>query len=81
MQMTPIVAAVPNDVPISTDTKQLSKNTVKIKADGTINFEELYIIIGIVPAPRHTAVMIPISKNTSKIFFTVRIPSSDIWII
>lgn len=40
MQITPIVAAVPNAVPVSIDTRQQSKNVMRIKASGIINFVE-----------------------------------------
>ena len=33
---------------------------------------------GIVPAPRHSAVNIPINKNVNRIFFTVLIPDKEV---
>lgn len=38
MQMTPIVAAVPNEVPMSTDSMQFSKKVSSKNALGRINY-------------------------------------------
>ena len=37
MQITPMVAAVPNAVPVRTDTRQFKRNAIKIITDGFIS--------------------------------------------
>lgn len=79
MQITPRVAAAPKDVPVRNETRQHSRKVIRIKTDGIIILDEWYMINGMVPQSRHTAVNIPISTNVIKMFFTVFIPVHDIF--
>ena len=78
MQITPIVAAVPNAVPVRNEIRQFNRNAIKIMTAGFISPAQYDTIAGIVPAARQSAVSIPMSKNVIKIFFAVLIPFQDI---
>ena len=74
-QMTPMVAAVPKEVPVRTDTRQLSRKAIITNRAGWMSRAEKQTITGMVPACRHRAVSIPMSTKVMRMFFTVRMPS------
>ena len=78
MVITPIVAPVPNEVPVSTEIRQFNRNAISRNTDGSIRSAAQQTMTGIVPAPRQRAVIKPIRPKIIRIFFTVRTPSSDI---
>ena len=75
-QITPMVAAVPKDVPVSTESRQLSRNTMTRKHHGRMNPTAQQTIMGMVPAARQRAVSIPMSRKIVKILRTERTPPS-----
>ena len=79
MHIVPIVADVPNAVPVRNETKQLSKNESTTKKLGCIIFTEWQTMAGIVPEARQRAVIRPISKKLIRIFRTEATPSADIF--
>lgn len=78
MQMTPMVAAVPNAVPVSTETIQFKRNVMRMKTDGRTNPAAMQIITGMVPEALQSAVIIPIRRKMIRIFRTLRTPEKDI---
>ena len=74
MQMTPMVAAVPNEVPVSTESAQFNRNETSRITSGRKSFAAWQMINGIVPQARHRAVIIPIRTNTIRMFLAVRMP-------
>jgi len=77
IQMTPTVATVPKADPVSTETKQLIRKTTSIKIDGIKNEVDSSIIIGMVPAARQIAVIMPIRTKISNIPLTCLMPSYE----
>ena len=77
-QITPIVAAVPKEVPVNMDIPLFSRKTIRRKTDGRISFAARQTIEGIVPDALQRAVIIPISRKINRIFPTVFIPLSAI---
>ena len=75
MVMTPMVAAVPKEVPVRTERMQLSKKASSRKAPGRISPDSRHTISGIVPAAHHRAVSIPMSRKVHRIVVTGRMPS------
>lgn len=47
-QMTPMVAAVPKEVPVSTDTRQFRRNVMRIRMDGRISTDAQQTMTGVV---------------------------------
>lgn len=78
MQMTPIVADEPNDVPIRNETPQQSRNTISTKTEGFMSLTAEQMMNGIVPLARHEAVSTPTIRNTIRMFLAVLIPSKII---
>mgnify|MGYP007066589739 CR=1 FL=1 len=78
IQTTPMVAAVPKDVPVSTETAQFNKKLSSKKPEGWISPAETAMISGMVPAPLHRAVRIPIRRKINRIRITVPRPDQDI---
>ena len=76
-QITPIVAVLPNEVPVSTEIRQHIRNVTRRIADGEQKRDASQTSRAIVPLPRQIAVIIPIRRNVIKMFFTVRIPPSE----
>ena len=79
IQITPIVAPVPKEVPVRIDTIQLRRNAITRNADGDTSFDDQHTITAIVPDARHSAVIKPISPKIISIFRTVLTPDSDIF--
>jgi hypothetical protein len=77
IQITPTVAAVPKDVPVSMETRQFKRNTMSIKIEGLMNVVDSSIIIGIVPAARQIAVIMPMRKKISRMPITCLLPSYE----
>ena len=50
LHMTPMVAAVPKDVPVSTEIRQFSKNAMSRKTAGRMARAAKHTMTGIVPA-------------------------------
>ena len=67
IQMTPIVAPVPNAVPVSTETSAQSQNVAKTMSAGETKDEPYATMAGIVPAARQNAVIMPMSTNVVRI--------------
>ncbi len=65
IQIAPIVAAVPKDVPIRKDTKQFNKKARRIKIEGVISCTQYTTMVGIVPADLHRPVSTPINIMVS----------------
>lgn len=78
-QMTPIVAAVPKEVPVRTEITQLSRKVISRKIEGRIRSAAWQTIKGTVPAARQSAVITPISRKVNRIFQTVATPSQVIF--
>ena len=79
MQMTPIVAAEPKDVPIRNETPQQRRNVISTKTLGFMSFTADEMMNGIVPLALHDAVSIPTMRKTIRTFFAVLTPSKIIF--
>jgi hypothetical protein len=73
-QITPIVAEVPNDVPVRTESPLLRRKVIRRKMDGLIRVEALETIKGMVPEALQSAVITPIRIKVINILLTVLIP-------
>jgi hypothetical protein len=73
-QITPIVAEVPKDVPVRTESPLLRRKVIRRKTDGLIRVEALETIKGIVPEALQRAVITPIRIKVINILLTVLIP-------
>ena len=73
-QMVPIVAAVPNAVPVSIETPQFSKNVISSRISGRMRSTAQQMMNGSVPHARQNAVRIPISGKTSSTLADVFTP-------
>ena len=73
-QITPIVAEVPKDVPVRTESPLLRRKVIRRKTDGRIRVEALETMKGMVPEALQRAVITPIRIKVIKILLTVLIP-------
>lgn len=78
MQITPIVAEEPNDVPMRNETPQHKRNVISTKMFGFMSFAADEMMNGIVPLARHDAVSIPTIRKTIRTFLAVLTPSKII---
>ena len=78
IQIEPIVAAVPNAVPVRNERAQLSRKAITGKICGTIRLLEYETMAGIVPLCLHKAVRIPMSIKVMSTFLAVFMPFTDI---
>ena len=78
IEITPMVATVPKDVPVRTESSVFAKKMRTRKNSGRMRSDTKITISGIVPAARQLAVSIPIKRNVMRMPLTVRTPSSDI---
>lgn len=74
MQITPMVAAVPKDVPVRADTRAHSRNDARRTALPSHYCEAWYTIYGIVPLMRQAAVSMPTRDRVMRTFFVVLMP-------
>ena len=74
MQMTPIVAPVPNAVPVSTDMSAQRRNVASTITEGDTSAAPYATMAGIVPPARQNAVMQPMSTNVTRIGKIVWMP-------
>ena len=77
LQMTPMVAAVPKDVPVSTEIRQFSKNAMSRNTAGRMARAAKHTMTGIVPAWRHRAVSMPMKTNVSSTSLAVLMPETE----
>ena len=75
MQITPMVLAVPNEVPVRKDIMEHRRNVHSTKNLGSINPMAWYRIKGMVPQVRQMDVREPISTKMIRIFLTFPMPS------
>ena len=73
-QITPIVAEVPKDVPVRTESPLLRRKVIRRKTDGRIRVEALETMKGMVPEALQRAVITPIRIKVINILLTVLIP-------
>ncbi len=76
MHTTPIVAAVPNAVPVRNDITPHSKNVASGATCGLKNGEAIMTICATVPAARQKAVRIPIKTKAVSTPLTVTMPET-----
>lgn len=78
-QMVPIVAAVPNAVPVSIETPQFRRNVISSTISGRMRSTAQQMMNGSVPHARQNAVRIPISGKTSSTLADVFTPEQIIF--
>ena len=78
MHTTPIVAAVPNAVPMRNDMAPVSRKTASGAMAGVTNGVASSTTSEMVPAARHSAVRMPMSMNDSRTPRAPEMPSSAI---
>ena len=76
MQMTPIVAAVPKDVPVRDDTRAHRRNDARRTALPSHHWDAWYTIYGIVPLTRQAAVSMPTRIKVTMTFLAVLTPET-----
>ena len=77
MQITPIVAADPKEVPVRSEIRQQSQKQITTIRSGRITRVDAQMMVAMAPQARHTAVSIPMSMKVIRMFFTDRMPVSD----
>ena len=78
MVMTPMVAAVANDDPVSSDMRQLSRKASRITTCGRTRLEVFATMNGTVPAARHSVVSRPISTNVTTTMLAARMVANPL---
>lgn len=76
LHTTPMVAAVPKEVPVRKESRLFIRNTISKNTDGWMISAKKQTITGIVPAHRHSAVIMPISTKVISMFRAVFTPAS-----
>ena len=76
MQITPIVAAVPKAVPMSSDIRQQRRNAASTAADGWMSDEDQLTIAAIVPEARHAAASAPATTKRASMEATERMDNA-----
>ena len=76
MHTTPIVAAVPNAVPMRNDMSEVSRKTASGATPGVMRGAASTTTSEIVPAARHSAVRMPMSTNDSMTPLAVDTPDA-----
>ena len=78
-QMVPIVAVVPNAVPVSIETPQFRRNVISSKISGRMRSTAQQMMNGSVPHARQNAVRMPMSGKTSSTLADVFTPEQIIF--
>ena len=78
-QMVPIVAAVPNAVPVSIETPQFSRNVISSRICGRMRSTAQQMMNGSVPHARQRAVSMPMKGKTSSTLADVFTPAPIIF--
>ena len=76
--MTPMVAEVPKDVPVSTESRQFNRKVISTMMEGLISTEAQETSTGMVPAMRQRAVSMPMRRKVSSTFRAVNTPITAI---
>ena len=77
-QMEPIVAAVPKDVPVMTETRQQSRKVMRTKRDGVARGTAYATIAGMTPAARQSPVRMPTVRSMPRMRRMGRMPCQHI---
>ena len=77
IQMIPMVAAVPNDVPVKTETKAHRRKEKRIVNAGRQALVIWQMMKGIVPQARQEAVSIPIKMKVIRMVFMLKTEAKD----